>query len=135
MTTDKPTPPAPITSTPDPTPAAEPITLSAAPTPVTTAHPTSAAILGGVRGGILTRDSCATTENSAKQETPRKWCSPRPSAKDTRLVPSSNPPVAAGIFADTHITGRPAEQNPQSPHFSPPLSTTNSPSPPPPPPS
>src|SRR5258708_28311232 len=111
MTTDKPTPPAPITSTPDPTPAAEPITLSAAPTPVTTAHPTSAAILGGVRGGILTRDSCAATENSAKQETPRKRCSPPPSAQDSRLGPSSSPPVAASIFAAAHIARPPLGPN------------------------
>src|SRR5258708_13524132 len=107
MTTDKPTPPAPITSTPDPTPAAEPITLSAAPTPVTTAHPTSAAILGGVRGGILTRGSCATTENSAKQETPTKCCSPRPPPNDTRLGPPSSPPLAPGSFPATPPPGRP----------------------------
>src|SRR5258708_19429947 len=106
MTTDKPPPPAPITSTPEPTPAAEPITLSAAPTPVTTAHPTSAAILGGVRAGIFTRDSCATTENSAKQETPRKWCSSRPSARDRRLVPSTNPPLPERIFPHTHTPHR-----------------------------
>src|SRR5258708_38838277 len=115
MPKDQPTPPAPITSTPDPTPAAEPITLSAAPTPVTTAHPTSAAILGGVRGGILTRDSCATTENSAKQETPRKWGSPPPPAKDSPPGPSSSPPRPAGILARTHKTGPPGEQKHQEP--------------------
>src|SRR5260370_40430637 len=102
MTPDKPTPPAPITSTPEPTPAAEPITLSAAPTPVTTAHPTSAAILGGVRAGIFTRDSCATTENSAKQETPRKCRSPPPAARDSRLVPSTTPPTPDANPAPPH---------------------------------
>ena len=67
MTTASPTPPAPMTSTPEPGPRpgpvpSAPMTLSTAPTPVITAHPVSAAIRGEVPAGIRTTDSWATTQ-------------------------------------------------------------------------
>ena len=107
-------------------PAPAPSTLRTAPTPVTTAHPMRAATAGGVPSGIRMTDSCASTARSAKHETPRKWCTRSPRT-DSRLVPSSRPPVETWRLADVHSAGRPDEQNAQWPHRGRHMSTTWSP--------
>ena len=65
-----PIPPQPITQTLSP--AATPAAFRTAPTPVTTAQPTSAACHSGRSEGIPTAEAAGTTQRSAKQETKLK---------------------------------------------------------------
>ena len=71
MTADRPTPPAPSTSSARP--AQSPTTLSTAPTPVITAQPVIAAIAVGTPSEIFTTDFSETTARSAKHDTPMRW--------------------------------------------------------------
>jgi len=93
-----PTPPQPITHTVSPifTPAA----FRTAPTPVTTAHPRSAASTIGSSGGIGTALAAGTTHASAKQDTKLKCSSGSPvSARRSLVVPSSIVPFQANTPA------------------------------------
>ena len=68
-TDDKPTPPRPITAAV--WPGCKRAVLTTAPTPVSTAHPNSAASSSGKSAGSLTRDLRDTTAYSANAEQPR----------------------------------------------------------------
>ncbi len=124
MMLESPTPPAPKTS--NGLPAASSTTLSTAPRPVMTAQPAIAAISGGTPSGTRTTDFSETTTRSAKQDTPRKWCSfSVPSC--SREVPSGSPPVVAWILPSRHITGLPLTQASHSPQRGRHRSATRSP--------
>ncbi len=68
--------------------------LSAAPTPVSTPQPISAATLSGTSSGILTTLMSGTIVSSENVPQHAIWCS-GPSGDESRVEPSSMPPAAA----------------------------------------
>ena len=69
MTVDRPTPPAPNTTTEEP--GSTLAVFKTDPIPVVTAHPITAAISWGKEGGMTTHETAGTTTYSARQANPQ----------------------------------------------------------------
>ena len=112
--TCRPTPPHPMTQ------AVSPIrtraTLRTAPTPVTTAHPSSAACHIGNPSGIGTADAASITQRSAKHATISPCCSVSPAGSCSREVPSISVPRAMFTATISQRVVRPARHCGQRPH-------------------
>ncbi len=109
-----PIPPQPTTHTLSPI--ATRAALRTAPKPVTTAQPSSAACQSGRPGGIGTALAAGTTQRSAKHDTKLKCLTSRPSARCSRVVPSSIVPAQACAPATSQRLKRPAVHAAQARH-------------------
>ena len=98
-----------------------------APTPVTTAHPTSAACQSGRVGGIGTAQAAGTTQRSAKQPTARNCLSGSPFARWKRVVPSSSESLKELWPARSQRFPRPVRHRGHSPQEGTKQSETGSP--------
>src|SRR5579875_1894689 len=117
-TADRPTPPSPMTTTDSP--ARTPAVRQAAPTPVSTAHPSRAATSGAIPPGSGTTARSGTTISSANAPTPRQaWTG----------VPSASRPAGRAVTPSVarHSHGSPCRQNQHARQAGAQFSTTWSP--------
>src|SRR5690606_31982232 len=124
MTAASPTPPSPKTATDSPGRADT--VCCTAPTPVSSAHPNSAATGKGTSSGMTTADARSTTAYSLKAETPRWWCTAVP-LRRSRWAPRSSVPAPLAVAAGAHSAGVPALQCGHEPQAGTNTSTTWSP--------
>src|SRR5690606_19902255 len=110
---DSPTPPAPNTTVR--VPASTRAVLAAAPKPVITPQPISAALSSGTSGSILTRLSWCSVWNCDIEPQPEKMFSGRPAESWVRSAPPGS--VTSVLAPWSHSWGRPLWQKRQRPHM------------------